>query len=59
MVLDLDLFRPEKEGYDANKVRESQKKRYKDVGLVDKVEEADAEWRKSTNRNLFDLFILY
>jgi seryl-tRNA synthetase len=47
MVLDLDLFRPEKEGYDANKVRESQKKRYKDVGLVDKVEEADAEWRKN------------
>lgn len=47
MVLDLDLFRPEKEGYDSKKVRESQQKRYANVNLVDKVEQTDADWRKS------------
>ena len=45
MVLDLILFRSD-QGGDPNKVRECQKKRYKDVGHVDKVVEADTQWRK-------------
>lgn len=45
MVLDLDLFRTDKGG-DPEIVRESQRKRFKDVSLVDKLVEADKEWRK-------------
>lgn len=45
MVLDIDLFREEKGG-NPEKIRENQRKRYKDVALVDKVLAADAEWRK-------------
>ena len=45
MVLDIDLFRPEKGG-DPVKMRENQAKRFKDVTLVDRVVEADAKWRK-------------
>lgn len=45
MVLDLDLFRKDKGG-DADKIRENQKKRFKDTKLVDRVVEADDEWRK-------------
>jgi len=45
MVLDLEIFRAEKGG-NPELVRESQRKRFKDVGLVDKVIEADNEWRK-------------
>ncbi|KAJ8257279.1 hypothetical protein GJAV_G00183900 [Gymnothorax javanicus] len=45
MVLDLDLFRTDKGG-DPEIVRETQAKRFKDVSLVDKLVEADAEWRK-------------
>lgn len=44
MVLDLDLFRAEKGG-DPDRIRENQKKRFKDPGLVDKVVEADGKWR--------------
>lgn len=44
MVLDLDLFRKDKGG-DPDKIRENQAKRYNDVTLVDKVVEADDEWR--------------
>lgn len=36
MVLDLDLFRSDK-GHDLNYVRENQKKRFKDVNLVETV----------------------
>lgn len=36
MVLDLDLFRSDK-GHDPNYVRENQKKRFKDVNLVETV----------------------
>lgn len=46
MVLDLDLFREEKGG-DPEKLRENQRKRFKDPGLVDKVVQADVDWRKS------------
>uniref|UniRef100_A0A673M270 serine--tRNA ligase n=1 Tax=Sinocyclocheilus rhinocerous TaxID=307959 RepID=A0A673M270_9TELE len=45
MVLDLDLFRTDKGG-DPEIVRETQRKRFKDVSLVDKLVEADTEWRK-------------
>jgi seryl-tRNA synthetase len=45
MVLDLDLFRPEKGG-DPAKIRENQERRFKDVTLVDKVVEKDVLWRK-------------
>ncbi|XP_044066266.1 serine--tRNA ligase, cytoplasmic isoform X2 [Siniperca chuatsi] len=45
MVLDLDLFRIDKGG-DPEIVRETQRKRFKDVTLVDKLVTADTEWRK-------------
>lgn len=45
MVLDIDLFR-EYKGGDPKKVRENQAKRYKDVSLVDRVVDADNQWRK-------------
>lgn len=45
MVLDLDLFRTDKGG-DPEIIRETQRKRFKDVTLVDKLVNADSEWRK-------------
>ncbi|XP_071810548.1 serine--tRNA ligase, cytoplasmic-like [Asterias amurensis] len=45
MVLDLELFRADKDGI-PDKIKENQAKRYKDVTLVDKVIEADTKWRK-------------
>ncbi|AWP09226.1 Serine--tRNA ligase cytoplasmic [Scophthalmus maximus] len=45
MVLDLDRFRTDKGG-DPEAVREIQRKRFKDVTLVDKLVAADSEWRK-------------
>ena len=45
MVLDIDLFRAEKGG-DPDRVRKSQKDRFKDPALVDKVVEHDEAWRK-------------
>ena len=45
MVLDIECFRADKGG-DPDKVRENQKKRFKDPALVDKVVEADNKWRK-------------
>lgn len=45
MVLDLELFRADKGG-DPDKIRENQRKRFKDTTLVDKVVEHDTEWRK-------------
>lgn len=49
MVLDLDLFRADKGG-NPDKIREIQKKRYKDVGLVDKVVELDTTWRQHRHK---------
>ncbi|KAJ8673714.1 hypothetical protein QAD02_004976 [Eretmocerus hayati] len=49
MVLDLDLFREEK-GFNPEKVRENQRKRFKDVGLVDSVIENDKLWRQLRHR---------
>ncbi|XP_065845207.1 serine--tRNA ligase, cytoplasmic-like [Oscarella lobularis] len=45
MVLDLELFRTDKGG-DPEKLRENQRKRFKDPKLVDRVIELDTEWRK-------------
>ena len=45
MVLDLVLFRAD-QGGDPEKIKELQKKRFKDASLVDKVVEADSKWRK-------------
>jgi len=45
MVLDLELFREDKGG-NPEIIRENQRKRFKDPGLVDKVIAADARWRK-------------
>lgn len=45
MVLDIECFRADKGG-DPDKVRENQRKRFKDPALVDKVVEADNKWRK-------------
>lgn len=45
MVLDLDLFRPEKGG-DLTKVRENQQKRFKNVELVETVISCDQKWRE-------------
>ncbi|CAF5184637.1 unnamed protein product, partial [Rotaria magnacalcarata] len=44
MVLDIDLFRSEK-GHDPQVIRDSQKKRYKRVELVDDVIQFDTQWR--------------
>lgn len=45
MVLDIQLFRKEKGG-NPDELRECQRKRYKDIGLVDKVIEIDGKWRE-------------
>ena len=57
MVLDIDLFRSDKGG-DPEKMRENQRKRYKDVKLVDLIVEKDNQWRqcKDNISCLFELF---
>ena len=45
MVLDIELFRADKGG-DPDKIRENQRKRFKDVSYVDNVIKADTKWRK-------------
>lgn len=49
MVLDIDLFREEKGG-DPELIRDSQRKRYKDVKLVDDIIDYDQRWRKGKER---------
>ena len=44
-MLDINLFREDRGG-NPELVRESQRRRFADVGLVDKVLEHDEEWRK-------------
>lgn len=46
-MLDIVLFR-EDQGGDPGKVRESQRRRYKDVGAVDAVIDRDTKWRAGT-----------
>ncbi|KAL6774475.1 TSS2 [Auxenochlorella protothecoides x Auxenochlorella symbiontica] len=48
-MLDINIFRPEKGG-DPEVVRESQRRRYADVALVDRVVELDSEWRDVRGR---------
>ncbi|KAM7273673.1 hypothetical protein ACFE04_028337 [Oxalis oulophora] len=43
-MLDINLFREEK-GFDPNIIRESQRRRFADVGLVDEIISLDKEWR--------------
>lgn len=45
MVLDVDLFRSDKGG-NPDKIRDNQKKRFKDIGLVDLIVENDLKWRQ-------------
>ena len=45
-MLDITLFRTD-QGGNPDIVRESQRRRYADVSLVDKVIEIDSEWRQS------------
>lgn len=49
MVLDLDFFRKDK-GFDPEKIRENQKRRFKDVQLVNTVIENDKHWRQLRHR---------
>lgn len=49
MVLDLDFFRKDK-GFDPERIRENQRKRFKDVKLVDTVIEKDKQWRQLRHR---------
>lgn len=49
MVLDLDLFRSDKGG-NPDTIRENQKKRFKDLALVETVIEQDTEWRQRRHR---------
>jgi seryl-tRNA synthetase len=51
MVLDIDLFRADKGG-DPEKMRENQRKRYKDVKLVDLIVEKDNQWRQCMSEHL-------
>ncbi|OMO61242.1 hypothetical protein CCACVL1_23653 [Corchorus capsularis] len=44
-MLDINLFREEK-GNDPNLVRESQRRRFADVGIVDKIISLDKRWRR-------------
>ena len=48
-MLDLDLFRTDKGG-DPETIRETQRKRFKDATLVDKLVAADTDWRKCKRR---------
>ena len=49
MVLDIDQFRPEKGG-NPDKIRENQRKRFSDVSMVDKIVQADENWRKGSSK---------
>ncbi|KAF6778197.1 hypothetical protein AHF37_02175 [Paragonimus kellicotti] len=54
MVLDIDLFRIEKGG-DPEKIRDNERKRFRDTCKVDKVVDTDECWRKARfNGDLFN-----
>lgn len=46
MVLDLELFRSDKETGDPDKIRSNQEKRFKDVQIVNRVIDNDLIWRQ-------------
>jgi seryl-tRNA synthetase len=58
MVLDINLFRVEKGG-DPELIRESQRKRFADISLVDRVIEADETWRRGFTNFLLGYFPVY
>ena len=47
-MLDIDMLRPDKGG-DPEKFREIQRRRFKDVTLIDRILEADQTWRQQVN----------
>lgn len=47
-MLDIDMLRPDKGG-DPERFREIQRRRFKDVTLIDRILEADAAWRQQVN----------
>lgn len=49
MVLDLDFFRIDK-GFDPEKIRDNQRRRFKNVDLVDTVIQKDTYWRQLRHR---------
>lgn len=58
MVLNIDLFRSEKGG-NPEVIRESQKRRYKDPSVVDKIIEKDETWRKGSLQILLLKILTY
>lgn len=52
MVLSMDLFRADKGG-DPDRIKKSQKDRYKDPNVVDKIIDLDEQWRKGVLCGLF------
>ena len=57
MVLDIDLFRTDKGG-DPEKMRENQRKRFKDEKLVDFIVEKDNQWRQCKLLFLLTQFVV-
>ena len=57
MPLDINTIRAYKGG-DPEKVRESQRRRFADVALVDKVIEEDEEWRPVWKSKFYGAFVL-
>ena len=51
MVLDIELFRGDRGGI-PDKIRENQSKRYKDATMVDRVVQADSQWRKCEHKKV-------
>lgn len=47
MVLSLDLFRADKGG-NPELIKKSQRDRFKDPGIIDKIINLDEQWRKGT-----------
>jgi len=55
-MLDINLFREDKGG-NPEIIRESQRRRFADVAIVDEIIRLDQEWRKRTSFSLFFLFV--
>uniref|UniRef100_A0A7C9D1M0 Serine-tRNA synthetase type1 N-terminal domain-containing protein n=1 Tax=Opuntia streptacantha TaxID=393608 RepID=A0A7C9D1M0_OPUST len=55
-MLDINLFREDKGG-NPEIIRESQRRRFADVAIVDEIIRLDQEWRKRTSFSLSFLFV--
>ena len=55
MVLDIESLRPERGG-DPDKVRQNQRDRYCNPGLVDTALEFDDKWKKGLSNFIFHLY---